>query len=134
MIDNTQAIHHMIKKRWLKVQWNQNLFQFYLKLRTAEDKKKLALLSAQRICNTEPCKEERSRIVMMLCCFVIAITMLLACNVMLCYWRAAEGGTRWSGFLSADNLSYKQYKKDIMLYGIIFVFQFLLLRFFFFFH
>jgi len=64
---------------------------------------------------------------MMLCCFVIAITMLLACYVMLCYWRAAEGGTRWSGFLSADNLSYKQYKKDIMLYGNIFVFQLLLL-------
>jgi len=53
--------------------------------------------------------------------------MLLACYVMLCYWPAAEGGTRWSGFLSADNLSYKQYKKDIMLYGNIFVFQFLLL-------
>ena len=127
MIDNTQAIHHMIKKNGKKFNGTKNLFQFYLKLRTAEDKKKLALLSAQRICNTEPCKEERSRIVMMLCCFVIAITMLLACNVMLCYWRAAEGGTRWSGFLSADNLSYKQYKKDIMLYGNIFVFQFLLL-------
>ena len=66
---------------------------------------------------------------MMLCCYVIviAITMLLACYVMLCYWPAAEGGTRWSGFLSADNLSYKQYKKDIMLYGNIFVFQLLLL-------
>ena len=90
MIDNTQAIHHMIKKRWLKVQWNQNLFQFYLKLRTAEDKKKLALLSAQRICNTEPCKEERSRIVMMLCCY---------CYVMLyqCYWPAMllACGRRW---------------------------------------
>ena len=71
---------------------------------------------------------------MMLCCYVIviAITMLLACYVMLCYWPAAEGGTRWSGFLSADNLSYKQYKKDIMLYGNIFVSQLLLLRFFFF--
>jgi len=80
----------MIKKRWLKVQWNQNLFQFYLKLRTAEDKKKLALLSAQRICNTEPCKEERSRIVMMLCCY---------CYVMLyqCYWPAMllACGRRW---------------------------------------
>ena len=64
---------------------------------------------------------------MMLCCYVIVITMLLACYVMLCYWPAAEGGTRWSGFLSADNLSYKQYKKDIMLYGNIFVFQLLLL-------